>query len=335
MSKGHILVTGGAGYIGSHVCYALYQQGYTPVTLDNLTRGNREAVRFGPLVEGECGDAALVRKLCAQYTPLAALHFAALIEVGESVKFPDLFMENNRDKAQILFQTLQTEHVTKVVFSSTAAVYGIPDQNAPLTEDAPLHPINPYGQSKLEAEHFLRHMPQVNSVVLRYFNASGAGTEAGLGEAHWPESHLIPNALLAGMGKKPEGLTIFGQDYATPDGTAVRDYVHVSDLAEAHVRALTYLLQGGASEIINLGCGQGYSVKQIVEATERIIGKKVPATYGARRAGDPATLVAGNGKAQRVLGWKPQRGLEEIVTSAYNWHLSATYDNLIETRRIK
>ena len=333
MAKGHILVTGGAGYIGSHVCYALRQQGYTPVTLDNLTRGHREAVRFGPLVEGDCGNRALVQEMCARYQPLAAMHFAALIEVSESVKFPDLFMTNNWDKARTLFQTLQINGVTKVVFSSTAAVYGIPDQNILLTEDCPLRPINPYGQSKLEAEQFLRAQPQMSAIALRYFNASGAETEAGLGEAHWPESHLIPNAILAGIGKKPEGLTIFGQDYATPDGTAVRDYIHVSDLAAAHVQALDYLLQGGASEVINLGCGNGYSVKQVIEMSERIIGKPVPATYGARRAGDPALLVAGNSKAQAVLGWKPQRGLEVIVRSAYTWHQSAAYDSLIEAKR--
>ena len=333
MSKGSILVTGGAGYIGSHVCHALHQRGYTPVVLDNLTRGHREAVRFGPLIEGDIGDANLVREICARYKPLAALHFAAFIEVAESVKFPALFLENNRDKAQILFQTLQDAHVTKIVFSSTAAVYGLPDQTTPLTEDCPTQPINPYGQSKLEAEHFLRRLPHVNSVALRYFNASGAGTEAGLGEAHWPESHLIPNALLAGMGKKPEGLTLFGQDYPTPDGTAIRDYIHISDLAEAHLRALDYLLQGGVSEIINLGCGQGHSVKQIVETVKHIIGKKVPVTLGARRTGDPALLVASNQKAQTVLGWKPTRGLEEIIQSAYTWHQSSAYDRLIEARR--
>jgi len=333
MSKGHILVTGGAGFIGSHICYTLHQQGYTPVTLDNLTRGHRDAVRFGPLVEGDCGDAAVVQEICARYQPLAAMHFAAFIEVAESVKFPALFMENNRDKAQILFQTLQAAQVTKVVFSSTAAVYGMPDQNVPLTEDTTVKPINPYGQSKLEAEQFLRQLPLMNSVALRYFNASGAGTEAGLGEAHWPESHLIPNALLSAMGKKREGLTIFGQDYATPDGTAIRDYVHITDLADAHLRALDYLLQGGPSEIINLGSGQGYSVKQVVETTERVIGKPVPVTYGERRAGDPAMLVAGNAKAQQILGWKPLRGLEEIIQSAHAWHLSPRYDQLIATKR--
>jgi UDP-glucose-4-epimerase GalE len=331
MSTPSILVTGGAGYIGSHICYALKQSSYTPVTLDNLQHGHREAVKFGPLVEGDIGDVGLIKEICATYKPIAALHFAALIEVGESVRLPDLYRENNFTKAQGLFETLQSCGVDKVVFSSTAAVYGMPDREDTIAEDWPLKPINPYGQTKLDAENFLRTLPTVRSVALRYFNAAGANSEAGLGEAHWPETHLVPNALLALLGVKPEPLTIFGTDYPTPDGTAVRDYIHVADLADAHLRALDYLLKGGATTSINLGTGTGISVKSVLDTIAQVTGKSVPFTYGARRAGDPPFLVADNKQALKILSWQPKRSLTDIVASAYAWHSSATYKGLIKS----
>lgn len=328
----HILVTGGAGYIGSHVCYALQQRGYVPVTLDNLQHGCREAVKFGPLIEGDIGDVNLVKDICAQYKPIAALHFAALIEVGESVRLPDVYRENNFTKAQRLFETLQKSGIDKIVFSSTAAVYGMPDQTGAIAEDWALKPINPYGQTKLDAENFLRSLQGMRSVALRYFNAAGANSEAGLGETHWPETHLIPNALLALLGIKPEPLTIFGTDYPTPDGTAVRDYIHVIDLAEAHINALNYLLKGGPSSAINLGTSTGASVKTVLDMIEQVTGKPVPFTYGPRRAGDPPFLVADNKQAQKLLGWQPKRALADIVTSAYAWHSSPAYKQIIESR---
>ncbi|MDX2028356.1 MAG: UDP-glucose 4-epimerase GalE [Alphaproteobacteria bacterium] len=329
MSQGPILVTGGAGYIGSHVCHALKQRGYTPITLDNLSRGHRAAAKFGPLIEGNIGDSALIQKICAEYKPIAAMHFAALIEVGESVRFPDLFMDNNTAKAKKLFETLQTDGVNKVVFSSTAAVYGMPDRPGVIAEDWPLKPINPYGESKLQAEQHLRNIQGMRSVALRYFNAAGALPEQELGEAHWPESHLVPNALLAVLGHKAEGLTIFGQDYPTSDGTAVRDYIHVLDLAEAHILALEYLLKGGGNTAINLGTGTGISVKEIVDTIAAVTGKPVPLTYGARRPGDSAFLVADNQKAKTTLNWQPKLGLREIIASAHAWHASPLYRKLV------
>lgn len=325
MTQKHILVTGGAGYIGSHVCHALTHRGYIPVTLDNLYRGHRDAVKFGPFVDGDIGDTTLIAKICAEYSPVAAMHFAALTEVGESVKHPELYMDNNTTRAQRLFHTLQVQGVNKVVFSSTAAVYGMPDREGAIAEDWAVKPINPYGESKLQAETYLRSLPDMRSVALRYFNASGAKPEAELGEAHWPESHLIPNALLAVLGHKPEGLTIFGQDYPTRDGTAIRDYIHISDLAEAHLLALDYLMQGGTNTAINLGTGTGASVKEVVDTIQDVTGKSVPMTYGPRRPGDPAFLVADNQKARADLKWEPKRSLPDIISSAYAWHQSALY----------
>jgi UDP-glucose-4-epimerase GalE len=329
MDHRNILVTGGAGYIGSHVCHALAARGFTPVTFDNLGRGHRDAVRFGPLVEGDIADTALVEKTCAQFKPLAALHFAALIEVAESVRNPTLFMHNNKDKACKLFKTLKAQGVTKIVFSSTAAVYGMPGREGAIAEDWPLQPINPYGESKLQAESFLRGLSGVQTIVLRYFNAAGAIPAAGLGEAHWPESHLIPNALLTLLGIKTEPLTLFGQDYPTSDGTAMRDYIHVADLADAHIRAVEHLLADHPSEVVNLGTGAGYSVKQVVDTIERVTGRQVPHIFGPRRAGDPPFLVADNKKADRVLGWQPRHDLAAIVASAYDWHQSDRYRDMI------
>lgn len=334
MHHSPILVAGGAGYIGSHVCYLLKKRGYTPVVLDDLSRGHKEAVKFGPLIHGNIGDANLVNEACAQYKPVAALHFAALIEVSESVRFPELFMHNNWDMARQFIENLQKNGVVNLVFSSTAAVYGTPNEVGPIKENSPLKPINPYGESKLKTENFLRSQPHMRSVVLRYFNAAGALPEEELGEAHWPETHLIPNALLTILGLKNDPFKIFGQDYPTIDGTAVRDYIHIMDLAEAHVLALEYLLHGKESTVLNLGTSTGTSVKAIVDMIEIVTGRHLPHTYASRRTGDPPFLVADNGKAKDILGWMPKLGLDRIISSAYHWHSSRTYKNLIEKRGI-
>lgn len=324
-SASAILVTGGAGYIGSHVCHALHLKGYKPITLDNLKNGHRDAVQSGPFYQGDISDTNLVQEICNTHKPIAALHFAALIEVGESLRLPDLYRDNNFTKASRFFDTLQKCDVDKIIFSSTAAVYGMPAQSGAIAEDWPLKPINPYGQTKLDAESYLRSLKGMNSIALRYFNAAGAIPEAGLGEAHWPETHLVPNALLAQLGLKPEPLTIFGQDYPTPDGTAVRDYIHIADLANAHLLAMEYLLKGGATTAINLGTGSGASVKIVLDTIQRVTKRDVPFSFGPRREGDPPFLVADNRQALKILGWKPQFTLEDIVASAYAWHSSPAY----------
>jgi len=329
MDSSSILVTGGAGYIGSHVCRALQQRGYLPVTLDNLSTGHRDLVRFGPLAEGDIGDADLVRALCAQYKPQAVLHLAAFSEVGESIKFPERYMRNNCEQARAFFGAIQERGIRHAVFSGTAAIYGMPEKNIPLKETLPPKPINPYGESKLETEQYLLGAGNIRCVSLRYFNAAGAAEDAAIGEAHWPETHLVPNALLCALGYKKEPLTIYGSDYPTPDGTPVRDYIHVEDLADAHIRAFDYLLQGGVSEAINLGSGHGQSVKEVIDAIGRITGKTLPVTAGSRRAGDPPFLVADISKAADILGWQPKRGLDAMISSAFAWHGSAEYRKLV------
>lgn len=314
-----ILLTGGAGYIGSHTALALRNAGFQPVVLDDLSHGYEWAVKYGPFIKGDMGDVALVEKACKEHAPVAIIHFAAFIEVGESVNNPSKYMENNFVKASRLFTTASACGIRHVVFSSTAAVYGTPQHNNPLTENDLLAPINPYGASKLEAEKFLRAQPGLTSVSLRYFNAAGAAPEEGLGEKHEPESHLIPNVILAGLGKKP-GLNIFGADYPTPDGTAVRDYIHVLDLASAHIEALKYLLNNGSTTACNLGTGKGTSVKEVIKAVEDALGHEVPKTYQPRRAGDSSHLVADAALARKLLNWSPQRELAEIVGSALKWH---------------
>jgi len=340
--RGTILVSGGAGYIGSHVTLALKKAGYAPVVLDSLVKGNLWATAHATAFrQGDIGDAAFVAAVCDEFQPIAALHFAAFIEVGESVQKPALYFENNRDKAAVFFRTIAAKGVQNVVFSSTAAVYGEP-KVVPIAETAPLKPINPYGQSKLEAELALRAVEGVRSVALRYFNVAGGAPEAGIGEAHVPESHLIPRlvlpligtpgAILDGLGLNG-GFKVYGTDYATRDGTAVRDYIHVLDLAEAHVLALRYLLDGGATNIFNLGSGAGYSVQEIVTAARKVLDRAdfVPGV-APRRAGDPATLVADSSKAREVLGWQPQRGIEAMIASAADWHRSDLYTDTIKSK---
>jgi UDP-arabinose 4-epimerase len=344
----NILLTGGAGYIGSPTALALKAAGFVPVVLDSLVTGHKWAVSYGPFVQGDVGDRALVKKVCEEYRPAAVIHFAAFIEVGESVENPAKYMENNFHKASRFFDAALDAGVDKIVFSSTAAVYGTPEDERPIPETHPLRPINPYGESKLAAENYLRGLVGMRSVALRYFNAAGAAplTEQ-IGEAHEPETHLIPNVIFAGLkakgseagglsvdsrflpsqrygatGRGNDTLRIFGTDYPTPDGTAVRDYVHVMDLAAAHIAALRYLLGGGATDVCNLGTGRGFSVQEIVTAVESVLGSSVPCQREGRRAGDPARLVADSSKAKTLLGWEAVCGLGEIVESAVGWHRS-------------
>jgi UDP-glucose-4-epimerase GalE len=345
MSSSTILVSGGAGYIGSHACYALKQAGYQPVAVDDLSTGNKWAVSFGPLEQIDIGDPEAVRKICSRYEPIAAMHFAAFIDVAESVKDSAKYFATNRDKASRFFRTLNNCKVRKVVFSSTAAVYGNVTSNEPITELQPIDPINPYGSSKMEAEAFLRMLDGggMRSVTLRYFNVAGAGpADAKIGEAHKPETHLIPRMLLPLLDAPLDilsaldlenGPKIFGTDYSTPDGTAIRDYIHVMDLIDAHLRALDYLLNGGTTEIFNLGTGTGYSVRQIVDTVRSALNKPDfdPET-APRRAGDPAFLVASNQRAGDMLGWKPTRTLEDIVRDAAAWHKSQRYRDTIRRK---
>jgi len=339
-----ILISGGAGYIGSHAAFVLQAAGYKPI-IDNLSTGNPWAAGFGIFEQGDIGDVNFVKSICEKYEPIAAMHFAAFIEVGESVHNPAKYFENNRDKASRFFRTLNACKVNKVVFSSTAAVYGDAGENGPISELYPTKPINPYGQSKMEAEAFLRMLDAggMRSVTLRYFNVAGAApAEAMIGEAHLPETHLIPRLILPLIDAPPDllqalglehGFTIYGDDYPTPDGTAVRDYIHVMDLIDAHMRSLDYLLSGGDTDIFNLGSGNGFSVKEIIEAA-RLVLDRPHFTPGRapRREGDPATLVASNKKAYKVLGWKPTRALPDIIGDAVTWHRSQRYRDAMQAK---
>lgn len=317
-----VLVTGGAGYVGSHACKALARAGYVPVTLDNLVNGHRRAVRWGPLEVGDIADMALVHGLVAKYQPLAVLHFAAFAYVGESVADPSKYYLNNVVGGLKLLEACRTRGVDKIVFSSTCATYGVPEK-LPIDEDQPQRPVNPYGWSKLVVERALLDYDRacgLRSVSLRYFNAAGADPEGEIGELHEPETHLIPLVLDAIAGTRPN-LTVNGSDYPTPDGTCVRDFIHVTDLASAHVAALEHLLAGGATLALNLGTGSGHSVLQVVEAAEQATGGKVPLAFGPRRPGDPPVLVADAARAAAALRWRPRHSsLHDIVASAWAWH---------------
>lgn len=317
-----VLVTGGAGYIGSHACEALAREGFAPVVYDNLTLGHREMVKFGPLEEGDIRDRQRLIEVIGKHRPVAVMHFAALISVGESVENPAIYYDNNVHGAQTLLDAMRDTGVERLVFSSTAAVYGMPPAQ-PMTEATPKVPINPYGRSKRMVEQMLEDYDLaygLRSIALRYFNACGAHPAAGIGEAHEPETHLIPRALMAVAGQI-DGLELMGTDYATPDGTAVRDYIHVCDLADAHVAALRHLLAGGASDQINLGTGRGYSVKEIIEAAARVVGREVPHRFAPRRPGDPPELVADPARAAEVLGWRAQwTDIDKVIATAWDWH---------------
>lgn len=318
----HILVTGGAGYIGSHVCKNLSAAGMIPVTLDNLSQGRPDAVRWGPLLQADLRDPLAVRSAFERWPIAAVMHFAGAIEVGRSARDPGTFYQQNVTGSLNLLGAMVASGVTALVFSSTAAVYGLPGQPL-IGENHPLRPINPYGDTKLAIEralpwfgaaHGLRH------VVLRYFNACGADADGDLGECHEPETHLVPLTIGAALGTRPP-LTVFGDDYDTPDGTAIRDYVHVSDLAAAHVLAVRRLLDGGESLTANLGTGSGVSVRQVLKAVESAAGVPVPHRFGPRRVGDPSILVANPALATASLGWRPvHSSFANIVETALRWH---------------
>ena len=316
-----VLVTGGAGYVGSHACLALAEAGFSPVVYDNLSNGHAEAVQWGPLERGDIRDAARLDEVFALHRPVAILHFAALIEVGESVRAPGRFFENNVAGTITLIEAARRAGVESMVFSSTCATYGDPVA-LPMREDHPQAPLNPYGRSKLMVEQALADYGRFagfRSVCLRYFNAAGADEQGRIGENHDPETHAIPLALHAVLGLRA-GFKLFGDDYDTRDGTAVRDYVHVSDLADAHVRALQYLLDGGKSAAFNLGTGQGTTVAELIETIRRTTGRRLEVEQAARREGDAACLVADSGRALEVLGWRPTRSLDDIIRTAWAWH---------------
>ncbi|MBB3164267.1 UDP-glucose 4-epimerase GalE [Rhizobium laguerreae] len=316
-----VLVVGGAGYIGSHTCLDLANKGYRPVVFDNFSNGHREFVRWGPAEEGDIRDRARLDEVLAKHKPAAILHFAALIEVGESVRDPVSFYENNVIGTLTLLSAAQAAGINAFVFSSTCATYGLP-QSVPLDETHRQVPINPYGRTKYIVEQALADYDQyrsLRSVVLRYFNAAGADFEGRIGEWHQPETHAIPLAIDAALGRR-QGFKVFGSDYETRDGTCVRDYIHVLDLADAHVRAVEYLLKGGDSVALNLGTGTGTTVKELLGAIEDVSNRPFPVEYIGRREGDSHTLVANNDKARDVLGWVPQYDLSEIIRSAWDWH---------------
>jgi UDP-arabinose 4-epimerase len=321
-----VLVTGGAGYIGSHTAKALAQAGYEPVVIDNLSAGHRSAVLWGPFEHGDIADERFVRRILETHQIDAVAHFAANAYVGESVEQPRKYFNNNVVNSLKLLHAIIDVGITRVVFSSTCATYGIAGET-PITENHVQAPVSPYGESKLFVERALNwygDAHSLRSVCLRYFNAAGADPSGRIGENHHPETHLVPLAIGAAQGWAPP-VRVFGSDYETPDGTAVRDYIHVCDLADAHVRAIRYLENGGVSTAINLGTGRGHSVREVQLAVERIAQRRVPTTAHARRAGDAPFLVANARKAARVLGWKPRyTDLDEIVATAWRWHFSQT-----------
>jgi UDP-glucose-4-epimerase GalE len=327
-------VTGGAGYIGSHTCKALARAGFTPVTYDNLSSGHRQAVQWGPLVEGDLANQVLLDDVLREYSIKAVIHFAAYAYVGESMHHPGKYFRNNVANSLNLLQAMQDAGVMRIVFSSSCATYGMPEE-LPIRENHPRNPVNPYGESKLFIERALSWLDSAHdlrSATLRYFNAAGADPASEIGENHEPETHLIPLAIQSALGQR-QNVEIFGTDYPTPDGTAIRDYIHVGDLAAAHVAALQHLLRGGESTTLNLGTGNGYSVRQIIAAVERISGCPVPFLESARRAGDPPELVADAGKAASVLNWVPEYSdLDTIVETAWRWHQRQSDDSVSHPR---
>ncbi len=317
-----VLVTGGAGYIGSHACKALAAAGYTPVTYDNLSTGHAWAVKWGPLERGDVIDAGRLAEVLNAHQPVAVMHFAAASTVGESVADPGKYYRNNVVGTLNLLDAMRAHGIGRLVFSSTCAIYGIPE-TLPICEDAPQAPINPYGASKLMVERVLADYVAaygVKTVALRYFNAAGADTEGDIGEDHQPETHLIPLVLEAAAGGAP--ITVLGDDYDTPDGTCIRDYVHVADIAQAHILALEKLDGGGLRPAYNLGAGVGVSVNEVIEAVRQITGRPVPVKLGKRRPGDSAALLADPSRAAADLGWTLGfAGIRPIVETAWAWRL--------------
>jgi UDP-glucose 4-epimerase len=324
MAKPTILVTGGAGYIGSHAVLALSRAGYPVVVLDNLDYGHKELIASIPNVEviiGDTIDRSLLDILFNNHQIAAVMHFSAYAYVGESVTAPAKYYRNNVVGTLSLLEAMVAAGVDKFVFSSTCATYGNP-QAIPITEDHPQAPINPYGATKLMVERMLQDFEVygLNSVCFRYFNAAGANPEGLLGEDHTPETHLIPLTLFAALGKIP-AISVYGTDYDTPDGTCIRDYIHVNDLASAHILGLEYLLAGGKSDRFNLGNGNGFSVRQVIDTARQVTGKEIKVIEGDRRPGDPAVLVGSAAKAKKVLNWNPQfADLSRIITDAWHWH---------------
>ncbi len=320
-----VLVTGGAGYIGSHAVLALQQAGYEVVVLDNLVYGHRdivESVLKVELIEGDTNDRALLDRVFASRPFSAVMHFAAYAYVGESVSQPDKYYRNNVIGTLTLLEAMVAAEIKRFVFSSTCATYGVP-KTVPIPEDHPQDPINPYGATKLMVERILSDFDRAydfKSVAFRYFNAAGADPAGRLGEDHQPETHLIPLVLMAALGKR-ESISVFGTDYPTLDGTCIRDYIHVSDLADAHVLGLNYLLKGGESQRFNLGNGNGFSVQEVIEMARKVTGRSISAIDCDRRQGDPPALVGSAEKARSMLGWNPQYAdLESILTHAWTWH---------------
>lgn len=324
----NILVTGGAGYVGSHICKMLAQDGLVPVVYDNLVRGHLSAVRWGPFEQGDIADRPRLDAVIAKYQPIAAIHFAAYAYVGESVSDPGKYYRNNVAGSLSLLEAMRDAGIDKIIFSSTCSTFGSPEK-ALIDEEHPQRPINAYGASKLMVERMLADFDVAHglkSISLRYFNAAGADPNAEIGENHDPETHLIPLAIQTALGQRDE-LTVFGSDYETPDGTCVRDYVHVTDLAEAHVTALKALVGGARTTAYNLGIGRGHSVQEVVNAVSRIAGRKFPVRNGPRRPGDPARLVADPSKAKAELGWRARIvDLDDIILTAWRWHQRAGRD---------
>lgn len=324
-SKPKILVTGGAGYIGTHAVLALQKAGYEIVVLDNLEYGHRELIEDVlkvNLVVGDISNRPFLDKLFTKHQIAAVMHFAAYIAVGESVAKPAMYYRNNVSGTLTLLEAMVASGVNKLVFSSTCAIYGMPMQ-VPMTEDHPKAPLNPYASSKLMVEQIIEDFAtahDLRSVVFRYFNASGANPDGLLGEDHNPETHLIPLVLQTALGKR-KSISIFGTDYPTSDGTCIRDYIHVNDLADAHVLGLEYLLEGGKSEVFNLGNGNGFSVREVIETARLVTNREIKTVECDRRPGDASSLVGSSDKAQKVLGWSPQYSdLSKIIQDAWNWH---------------
>jgi UDP-glucose 4-epimerase len=323
-----ILVTGGAGYIGSHACKALKQAGFNPVTFDNLSTGWADAVRFGPLAQGDLLDRPRLDAVFEKYRPAAVMHFAALSDVGQSARDPGLYWHNNAEGSLNLIEAMIAADCKNIVFSSTCATYGEQD-NVVLDENAVQQPINSYGASKLAIEQMLANFGEshgLNRVIFRYFNVAGADPDAEIGEFHHPETHLVPLAVQAVLGQRDE-LTVFGTDYDTPDGTCIRDYVHVCDLIDAHIKGLEWLFAKKGNRVFNLGTGRGFSVREVIDATAEATGRPVPFRLGSRRAGDCTKLVSGSDRAAQELGWTPNRStLNQMIADAWKWHQVGHYE---------
>jgi UDP-glucose 4-epimerase len=317
----NILVAGGAGYIGAHTCLDLFNKGFTPVVYDNLSNGHAEFVKWGPLEIGDIRDRSGLDEVLAKHRPEAIIHFAAAIEVGESVRDPGGYFDNNVGGTITLLRAAQSAGINKIVFSSTCATYGIPS-TIPMDESHAQLPINPYGRSKLIVEQILKDLDRYQgfrSFILRYFNAAGADPEGRIGEWHTPETHAIPIAMDAALGRRPD-FQVLGTDYDTRDGSCVRDFIHVLDLADAHTSAIQHLLNHGTSHALNLGTGHGTTVKELLETVRRVVGRDFEIKYGPRREGDSPALVADNALAKRTIGWSPRHDLQSIIETAWNWH---------------